>query len=299
MKEKFASVGESDYVQAALPDGVSLPPSRTLVLQSVLNRMKEHGRSSLSREVCGVLVGRLCREPQTSAAYLSVEGSIEGLHAECQAGSVTFTSKTWDHIHAEIEKRYPDRRIVGWYHTHPSFGIFLSGMDTFIQENFFGEPWQTAYVYDPQADTDGFFFWQDGDIVPGTVAVVPDAEPLAKRVAASSRADAETGALPRPVAVVCWQVGVLGLLVVLEAATLLSSLWLHWRLGKLERSDRPVIRLYHASPDSLSAPSLSCVREPSAGTRPAEPDQQERPSEPADDEKPADAPAEPVPQEKH
>ncbi|MGN0878212.1 MAG: Mov34/MPN/PAD-1 family protein [Oligosphaeraceae bacterium] len=296
MKGKFASVSESECVQAAVPDGVSLPSSRTLVMQSVLNRMKEHGRSSLSREVCGVLVGRLCREPQTSEAYLSIEGSIEGLHAECQAGSVTFTSGTWDHIHAEMEKRYPDRRIVGWYHTHPSFGIFLSGMDTFIQENFFGEPWQTAYVYDPQADTDGFFFWQDGDIVPGTVAVVPDAEPLAKRVAASSRAEAE--ALQWPVAALRWQSVVLGLMVVLESATLLSSLWLHWRLGSLEQSDRPVIRFYRASPDSLSAPSLPCVLEPSADAGSAEPERKERPSEPADDEKPTDAPAEPAPQEK-
>lgn len=299
MKGNFTAVSESEYVQAAVPDGVVLPPSRTLVLQSVLNRMKEHGRSSMSREVCGVLVGRLCRETQTSEAYLSVEGSIEGHHAECQAGSVTFTSETWDHIHAEIEKRYPDRRIVGWYHTHPSFGIFLSGMDTFIQTNFFGEPWQTAYVYDPQADTDGFFFWQDGDIVPGTVAVVPDAEPLPKRVATVCRAEAETEAVPRPVAAVRWQAGVLGLLVVLEAASLLSGLWLHLRLSKLEQPDRHVIRLYSASPDSLSAPSLKSVLEPSADDSPAEPDQQERQSEPADGETPAAESAEPEPTEKH
>ena len=27
-----------------------------------------------------------------------------------------------------------------------------------IHENFFGLKWQPAYVYDPQAETDGFFF---------------------------------------------------------------------------------------------------------------------------------------------
>ncbi|MCA1557569.1 MAG: hypothetical protein LC731_03400, partial [Acidobacteria bacterium] len=54
-------------------------------------------------------------------------------------------------------------RIVGWYHTHPRFGIFLSEMDVFIQKNFFSEPWQTAFVLDPVQRTEGFFIWSHGE----------------------------------------------------------------------------------------------------------------------------------------
>jgi hypothetical protein len=61
-----------------------------------------------------------------------------------------------------MDRDYPDKRILGWYHTHPGFGIFLSDMDVFIQENFFPEPWQAAFVYDPKAKEEGIFLWKQG-----------------------------------------------------------------------------------------------------------------------------------------
>ena len=44
-------------------------------------------------------------------------------------------------------------------HTHPDFGIFLSEYDKFIQENFFKEDYQVAYVIDPIQNIEGFYFW--------------------------------------------------------------------------------------------------------------------------------------------
>jgi hypothetical protein len=64
------------------------------------------------------------------------------------------------HIQTEMDRSYADKRILGWYHTHPGFGIFLSEMDMFIHRNFFNLPWQLAYVYDPHADEDGMFTWK-------------------------------------------------------------------------------------------------------------------------------------------
>ena len=58
-----------------------------------------------------------------------------------------------------IEKKYENAQIVGWIHTHPDFGIFLSEYDTFIQENFFKEDYQIAYVVDPIQNIEGFYFW--------------------------------------------------------------------------------------------------------------------------------------------
>ena len=51
---------------------------------------------------------------------------------------------------------------MGWYHTHPNFGIFLSHHDLFIHHNFFAQPLQVAYVVDPINQTRGFFQWRDG-----------------------------------------------------------------------------------------------------------------------------------------
>jgi proteasome lid subunit RPN8/RPN11 len=38
--------------------------------------------------------------------------------------------------------------MVGWYHTHPDWGVFLSSMDMFICDNFFNKL-DVAYVIDP------------------------------------------------------------------------------------------------------------------------------------------------------
>ncbi len=170
----FSSIREDECRREQLPQGIHLQPSRTIVLQSVLNEIKEHGRGSMYEEVCGVLVGNLCWD---NGPYLRVDARIEGRHATHQSGSVTFTSETWTFIHEELAAKHPGRIIVGWYHTHPGFGIFLSNMDAFIHKNFFGFPWQPAYVFDPQAETDGFFFADGDNLVKEEVCVVPDAEP--------------------------------------------------------------------------------------------------------------------------
>jgi len=173
----FSSVRKDDCRENPVPVGCRLTESRTVVLQSVLNEIKEHGRSSMYEEVCGVLVGSLCWD---GGPYLLVDARIEGKHASHQSGSVTFTSDTWDFIHEALAAKHADRKIVGWYHTHPGFGIFLSNMDAFIHENFFSIPWQPAYVFDPQAETDGFFFRTNGELRREDVCIAPDAAPVIK-----------------------------------------------------------------------------------------------------------------------
>jgi hypothetical protein len=70
-------------------------------------------------------------------------------------------------LHDQIEKRFEDERIVGWYHTHPRMGIFLSHYDTWLHRNFFPEPWQVALVVEPYSSLGGFFIRQpDGGLDP-------------------------------------------------------------------------------------------------------------------------------------
>jgi hypothetical protein len=64
-----------------------------------------------------------------------------------------------------MEQDFAGQRMVGWYHSHPHFGIFLSDYDQFIHENFFREPWQVAYVVDPLLEQRGWFGWVDGKLV--------------------------------------------------------------------------------------------------------------------------------------
>jgi proteasome lid subunit RPN8/RPN11 len=85
-------------------------------------------------------------------------------HTKMQGASVTYTPESWRYINDTLRERYPNDEavIVGWYHTHPGFGIFLSGMDLFIHQNFFTQTWHIAYVLDPVGKRSGFFCWDRG-----------------------------------------------------------------------------------------------------------------------------------------
>jgi proteasome lid subunit RPN8/RPN11 len=129
------------------------PQPAVVVDGEVLRQIRQHARSCSKTEVCGVLIGS---EDKNS---LTIEACISGANA-AQAGThVTFTQDTWAHIYQTKDAKYPDHRIVGWYHSHPGFGVFLSDHDTFIHKNFFSSPLQVAWVYDPHSDEEGCFGW--------------------------------------------------------------------------------------------------------------------------------------------
>jgi proteasome lid subunit RPN8/RPN11 len=130
-----------------------------LVVDSeVVRQIRQHARSSSKTEVCGVLIG------QDRDQHIDVAACIEGQNAEEAGAHVTFTQDTWEHIYAVKDQKYPEERIVGWYHSHPGFGVFLSDHDTFIHKNFFSSPGQVAWVFDPHSDEEGCFGWVGGRI---------------------------------------------------------------------------------------------------------------------------------------
>lgn len=145
----------------------------------VVEDIRAHGLLSPDVEVCGVLVGSIYRDH--ADAYCYVEANIRGTPAAGRNAQVTFTSETWALINQTMDTRYPDRRIVGWYHTHPGFGIFLSEMDLFIHRNFFSEPWQVAYVDDPKGGDRGVFVWQNDSLVREPHLVENDARSTEKK----------------------------------------------------------------------------------------------------------------------
>lgn len=138
-----------------------------------------HVFNNQNREVGGVLVGYKSR--RGSVPY--VFGAIEAMAADEQRATLTFTQDSWEHVHRVMEAEYPDGEIIGWYHTHPGFGIFLSEHDLFIHRNFFADFSQVAQVIDPHSGEEGIFTWEKGEIqethrrrVPPGWATVPLSE---------------------------------------------------------------------------------------------------------------------------
>lgn len=142
------------------------PPTRQefriFVSEAAFDRAVARGDNDTTREVGGVLVGELLRDD--AGPYLRIDDTIDALHAEEKGAELTFTHATWDHIHKEMDSRHKDKRVVGWYHTHPGFGIFLSDRDQFIHRSFFNEPFHVAFVYDPKSHEHGMFAWHDNEV---------------------------------------------------------------------------------------------------------------------------------------
>ncbi|MGP0069883.1 MAG: Mov34/MPN/PAD-1 family protein [Isosphaeraceae bacterium] len=148
-----------DLPQEAFPGGRN-EPFRVFFTPEVHDALWKHAAEDTSVEICGVLVGSWHRDE--IGPFAKITESIRGEGAKTRFAEVTFTHETWAKINSEMDTKYAALRIVGWYHTHPDFGIFLSDRDRFIQEHFFSGPGQVAHVIDPIRRTEGVFIWRDG-----------------------------------------------------------------------------------------------------------------------------------------
>jgi proteasome lid subunit RPN8/RPN11 len=124
-------------------------PIRLALSAKAWTDMSAQARQSLDAEVCGVLVGELCEDEH--GLWVSARAAIPGTSARQGGAHVTYTQETWQKIYEIKDRQYPKLQIVGWYHSHPGFGVEFSAMDLFIQENFFAGPTQFALVLDPLA----------------------------------------------------------------------------------------------------------------------------------------------------
>ena len=132
-----------------------------LMAESAFLDAKRHASSSMNREVAGVLVGPHPQKQPNGRYVVQVTDAIVAEHTRMQGASVTYTPESWRYVNDKLHEMYPDEEcvIVGWYHTHPGFGIFLSNMDLFIHHNFFTQKWHIALVLDPVGKQSGFFNW--------------------------------------------------------------------------------------------------------------------------------------------
>lgn len=159
---------EPQEQEGSLPQNILSVGERVLgdkniyIAQSVYRQIHKFTEGKTENESGGILVGRFVEE--FGKKNILIEGFVEAKYCEATPQTLTFTHETWEACDKEIEKKHKGKAIVGWAHTHPDFGIFLSNYDTFIQENFFKEENQIAYVIDPIRGEEGFYFWVDGKI---------------------------------------------------------------------------------------------------------------------------------------
>lgn len=140
----------------------SLGVARICLHNAAKRTILRHAYGDPRREVGGVMVGHLWLYKELSRElheevrgaeahgrfWIEITGAVPGQLMPGDALQVTFTGETWSNIHAEIARSFPNCQIVGWYHTHPGHGVFLSRPDLRIQDDFWAQDGQLALVVD-------------------------------------------------------------------------------------------------------------------------------------------------------
>ncbi|MFX1419419.1 MAG: Mov34/MPN/PAD-1 family protein [Promethearchaeota archaeon] len=130
------------------------------IYDNVLTQIKDLSISS-DKEIFGYLVGKLLRWKEI--IYIIIEEQIfikDAVHSnKFSTSQIEGKAGEYDKAFKElkIKKKNYDLRIVGWWHSHPNFGCFLSGTDLHTQKYFFPEYYQVALVVDPIRDEFKFF----------------------------------------------------------------------------------------------------------------------------------------------
>ncbi|HUW14361.1 MAG TPA: Mov34/MPN/PAD-1 family protein, partial [Anaerolineae bacterium] len=107
--------------------------------ENALIRAREHAEEHCREEVGGMCIGVLGIGRHSGKWIVEITDTLVAQHTISRAGSITFTPDTWSAASKTVDRvcTMTEERIVGWYHSHPGVGIFLSPDDLFVHENFF------------------------------------------------------------------------------------------------------------------------------------------------------------------
>lgn len=131
---------------------------------SVFMRINKHLLTTLERELGGFLLGGVYHCPKFKQRFIFIDEALEAQDTESNAVRLRFTNDSYAHLEEYREKS--NKTVLGWYHSHPKMGIFLSDQDMFIHQGFFREPYQVALVVEPEKHLGGFFHWSNKVVDP-------------------------------------------------------------------------------------------------------------------------------------
>ncbi|MCC6460572.1 MAG: hypothetical protein IT260_08890 [Saprospiraceae bacterium] len=108
-------------------------------------------------EIGGFLLGLIHETEQSCEVF--VEEFVPISPESHNTFRLEFSTESLVNDLGDIQDKYPNSGLLGWFHTHPGHGLFLSSPDMAIHEGFFKEKYQFAMIIDslsPDLDT-GFF----------------------------------------------------------------------------------------------------------------------------------------------
>lgn len=123
--------------------------------ETTMRKIEAHAEQAAKNgnECMGLLAGEACewngKKFVVATEYITAQNSATPI-------SVRFEESSFSNLAQQINNAVRQQKIiVGWSHSHPSFGCFLSTTDVRTQQNYFPEEFHVALVVDPLKTENG------------------------------------------------------------------------------------------------------------------------------------------------
>ncbi|GBE79634.1 26S proteasome regulatory subunit rpn11 [Sparassis crispa] len=141
IEQMLAQAGGRQGQESTVPDNGEVIHISSLALLKML----KHGRAGVPMEVMGLMLGEFVDE-------FTVQ--VIDVFAMPQSGT-SVSVESVDHVFQQkmvdmLKQTGRSEMVVGWYHSHPGFGCWLSSVDINTQQSFESlDPRSVAVVIDP------------------------------------------------------------------------------------------------------------------------------------------------------
>ena len=138
----------------------SVPGVQLFMGESVISTMAAHADIGFAdeKEIMGLILGTvyLDEEGEYSVADGTATTKLDSTNV-----SVRFDPEALEDLFKSIDEN-KSGTVVGWYHSHPGFGCYLSDTDIKTHSDIFGDGIGFSVVIDPSDETLMVFTVKDG-----------------------------------------------------------------------------------------------------------------------------------------
>lgn len=139
--------------------------SLVILPKTIFKKIMHHVKGDCTVERIGMLIGRPFTRPSSGQLLICVDAALPIEDKSATNTSVSIQKDGWQSAWSDLNLA-SEERIIGWYHSHPNHGVFLSAVDRKTQSLWFVQEWKLAIVLDPIRGEYQAFTGADGIAAP-------------------------------------------------------------------------------------------------------------------------------------
>ncbi|HTI05035.1 MAG TPA: hypothetical protein VL549_06950 [Gemmatimonadales bacterium] len=117
--------------------------------QEAVIALQDHLKSSPTQAIFGFLIGDVYRDPETGVLYVVIDKTLKLSQPIYGDKTEVVVGRLWDRMQEQLTKAHAN--LLGWYHSHPGQGGFLTAHDVETHDKYFTDPWHVAVLVAAEA----------------------------------------------------------------------------------------------------------------------------------------------------